>query len=202
MFFDVKSVFSHNIISTVVDDIDHNKILDELKNQKYNITHELHKGCFLSESNNILVKFPKLKEKIYDAFSYVLREIYEFSGDFDFKITSSWGTKTEPGSFSHIHHHSNCWFSAVYYPKKISGGIEFYNPHRQTFYISSSPLIQKSFSVIPDEDGSLVIFPHYIQHQVKRNDDLNDRYSIALNIVPTGTYGHADNIVTNLSINN
>ena len=196
MFFDIKTIFFHNIISTVVDDIDHNEISDELKTQRYIPINDLHEGCFATKSNNILVKFPKLEEKIYDAFNYVLREIYEFSGDFDFKITSSWGTKTEPGSFSHVHHHSNCWFSAVYYPKKISGGIRFTNPYKQSFKISPSPLIQTTFSFTPDSDGELVMFPHYIEHQVIRNDDLNDRYSIALNIIPTGTFGEFDSMLS------
>jgi len=201
MFFDVKTVFFHSIISTVIDDIAHNEIADELKTERYVPVNDLHKGSFATKSNNILVKFPKLEEKIYDAFNYVLREIYEYSGDFDFKITSSWGTKTEPGFFSHVHHHSNCWFSAVYYPKKISGGIMFINPHKQTFKISPSPLVETTFSFTPDSDGELVIFPHYIEHQVKRNDDLNDRYSIALNIIPTGSFGMFDSTVTNLSLN-
>lgn len=198
MHFDVKSVFSHTIITSIIDGIDSEEIVNKLKTENYEkCTYD---GCYGTESFNVLSKFPKLKEKIYSSFNYVLGDIYEFSGNYNFEITTSWATKVEPGCFSQVHNHCNCWFSAVYYPKKVFGGIEFYNPYDIPFTISSSPLISKSFSYEAEEDNSLIIFPSYLKHKVKKNTSRDDRYSIALNIIPTGTYGHGDSTITNLSL--
>jgi len=147
--------------------------------------------CLVGEDFNALNKYKELNKEIKKAVDQTLKEVLMFE-NIDYRIFSSWITKTSPQSFSAQHSHSNSWLSGVYYPKfNPSFGIKFYHdsisqfftqPKKYNIYNSSD------WTVIPEENY-LILFFSQLRHQIMPNLSSEDRYSLAFNIIPKGKFG-------------
>ena len=154
-------------------------------------------GSLVSEDFNVLSKHKELNKEIKKAVDQTLKEVLMFE-NIDYRIFSSWITKTSPHSFSAQHSHSNSWLSGVYYPKfNPSFGIKFYHdsisqfftqPKKYNIYNSSD------WTVIPEENY-LILFFSQLRHQIMPNLSSEDRYSLAFNIMPKGNFGLVDSTV-------
>ena len=92
----------------------------------------------IGEYMNILDKYKDLKKEIQAAVDETLEEILMLE-KVDYKIFTSWLTKTAPGDFSDSHRHSNSWLSGVYYPKGDPGfSIKFHNDTKTQFQTSQN----------------------------------------------------------------
>ena len=147
--------------------------------------------ALITKDLNILKKYNHLNKEIKKAVDQTLKEVLMFE-NIDYRIFSSWITKTSPQSFSAQHSHSNSWLSGVYYPKfNPSFGIKFYHdsisqfftqPKKYNIYNSSD------WTVIPEENY-LILFFSQLRHQIMPNLSSEDRYSLAFNIIPKGKFG-------------
>lgn len=118
---------------------------------------------------------------------------------FDFEryqliFAEMWLNRNGPGAYNKAHIHPNAFLSGAYYVKTPpgSGEIEFYDPVKERA-MNPWPLRQAygqpSQTIIHAVDeGSLVIFPAWLQHGVQANRATEDRISLSFNIiyVPTG----------------
>ena len=144
----------------------------------------------ISENYNVLDEVPNIK-------NIILKSMNDFASNFlkyknEFKITTSWFTKTEKNQFSIMHNHANSMFSAVYYfDNNLNSEIRFekkslsmfeLTPHEYNDYNSGT-------TIMSIENGTLIIFPSYLPHQVMQHKDDSIRKSLAINFLPVGVIG-------------
>ena len=99
-----------------------------------------------------------------------------------------WSIINPPGTFNIKHTHPNSLLSAAYYVKaeKKSGPIAFFDPKhvavmRHPKIKEFNELSAEHISFEPEE-GKLLLFPAYLEHQVNKNRSDEDRIVISFNI--------------------
>jgi uncharacterized protein (TIGR02466 family) len=153
-----------------------------------------------SEIKNVLNNkiFYFLKKLIMIEFNKFKNKYLKYKNDF--KITTSWLTKTLPNQTSNYHNHKNCIFSGVLYIQtdENSGGINFLN-----YNTNSSILLDVEeynfynsidYTLTPT-NGALIFFPSEIHHKILKNNSNITRYSLAFNLFPTGFLGYGDSSI-------
>jgi len=151
--------------------------------------------CELSGDNlNILKKYENLNKEINKAVDAFLKEILMVK-NINYRIFTSWLTKTKPNGFSNPHLHSNSWLSGVYYPKGDPGfTIKFFNDTVSQF--ATPPTEYNIFNskswIVTTEDNLLILFFSQLRHQIMPNRSPRDRFSLAFNILPKGKFGSGD----------
>jgi len=145
--------------------------------------------------NNKSFKF--LKKIIEKEFKAYKNNVLQYHNT-DFKITTSWIARSQPGQASNYHNHSNCLYSGILYlaTPPNCGGISFLNyfdketikiiPTKYTLHNS------KEFTFHP-KAKTICFFPSDIHHKILPNHSKEVRFSLAFNFFPSGKLGH-DNI--------
>ena len=188
-------------------EVDHKAILSELKKIPY-IPYPITSSFFPNLSTNLnisknqssLLNDLKNGETLINEINKCVKEVLKnfYSFEVDFKIATHWATKSKPKYIGEYHSHPNFWFTGCYYP---DGSIEdkFYisvkNPKTPLYLpkkIIANELNSDTFEFIITE-GSLVIFPAYLEHKIGFNNTNKDRYSVAFNIFPKGYMGDIHN---------
>ena len=144
----------------------------------------------------VLEKYPNTKNILL---KYIRSSVKMMGYSSEVDVSTSWCTKVVKGDVGHLHRHKNSWFSALYYYGDYDencGKFIFTNPLTDlTSFMSNVSSVNEfnrhSTTWLPKKN-QLIIFPSYIQHGV--SEHLSDliRYSLAINIVPVGTYGRSD----------
>jgi len=175
------------------------KIIESLKNLNLSKPRNDSTLSDIAIDYNILniSSLTSLKEEIEKACKLYLNDNLNYKNDF--RITSSWITKTLPGQQSHAHNHLNSMFSGVIYiqSKKNCGKIQFQNLFNKTFHlqINSFNIYNSDLWEIDPSDGLILIFPSEVYHQVLKNTSDIERISIAFNLLPIGKIGEYDSQV-------
>lgn len=180
-------------------------LIDELQfissgEQRKNHNTDIDNITESSNDKNVLNKkqFNLLKNKIIKNFNKFKNDYLKYNNDF--KITTSWFTKTKPNQSSNYHNHKNSMFSGVLYIKTFenSGNINFTNLNNNcSFWLSPKEWnIYNSleWTIVP-KDGLLIFFPSEIYHKILKNNSNNVRYSLAFNLIPTGPIGQGDSFI-------
>tara|TARA_B100000902_G_C27275615_1_gene898690 strand:+ start:385 stop:1014 length:630 start_codon:yes stop_codon:yes gene_type:complete len=191
----VLTLFSSPVyVSTIEENLDH--VFESIKNLNYIPANNY--GTYMSETVDVLSKFPSLNNALLDEFNYY-KNSYLYYEDTEFFMTTSWITKSIPNSTSHKHNHLNSLYSGVLY---FQGGkdfadirlfndgiipqqIELKDPTQWNTFNSSS----WDISSIPNR---VIIFPSYLYHEVSFHGANEDRYSLAFNLFPKGNLGKFD----------
>tara|TARA_R110000782_G_scaffold247260_1_gene334030 strand:- start:355 stop:840 length:486 start_codon:yes stop_codon:yes gene_type:complete len=145
---------------------------------------------------NTLIKGKQLKKSINDQ---VAKAIKEIGYNVKHQLVNSWSTKTPPHIQGQYHLHNNFWLSAVYYPHgnlSDNYGIQF-KSNRTDFTnfdipINNYNILNSTTWEVNVEKGDLLIFPALLTHKIKKNISTQDRYSIAINLLPLGKIGTSD----------
>jgi uncharacterized protein (TIGR02466 family) len=151
-------------------------------------------SALMGEDLNILKKYENLNKEIRKAVDATLKKILMLK-NINYRIFSSWLTKTKPEGFSDSHAHSNSWLSGVYYPKGDPGfSIKFFYDNRRTF--STPPTKYNVYNstdwTIVPQDNFLILCFSQLRHQLMPNRSTKDRFSLAFNILPRGKFGTSD----------
>lgn len=111
------------------------------------------------------------------------------------KVCSSWGNILRKGEHIHAHKHTNAYISGCFY---LTDGcnILFHNSSADKDFMFN-PIVTAvedkpwtwSNMTIPAEVGRILLFPSQLSHSVEDNPALDDRYSLAFNVIPQGTFG-------------
>ena len=108
-----------------------------------------------------------------------------------FEITGCWATVLAKGATHKVHSHPNNFLSGVYYVRTRPGSdtINFHDPRRQTGVIRP-PVVELTAEntdqvVVSVTNGSLLMFPSYLEHSVDTNVSGEERISISFNIMFT-----------------
>jgi uncharacterized protein (TIGR02466 family) len=106
-----------------------------------------------------------------------------------FEISACWATVLATGAAHRVHHHPNNYLSAVYYLRTHPGAdsINFHDPRSQTGVIRP-PVVSLTANntdqvVVRVRNGTLLVFPAYLQHSVDANAGEGERISISFNIM-------------------
>ena len=107
----------------------------------------------------------------------------------DFEITGCWANVLAKGAAHKAHSHPNNFLSGVYYVRTHPGTdtINFHDPRSQVGVIR--PPVEELTAentdqvVVRVKDGTLLVFPSYLQHSVDANTSEEERISISFNIM-------------------
>jgi uncharacterized protein (TIGR02466 family) len=134
-----------------------------------------------------LDEFSELTAAITDAAKSVLRFLR--IGEEAFEITGCWATVLGQGAHHRAHSHPNNFLSGVYYVHTRPGAntINFHDPRKQA-YIIRPPVVELTAEntdqvVVSVTNGTLLIFPSYLEHSVDPNASSSERISISFNIM-------------------
>tara|TARA_Y100000114_G_C11696418_1_gene296238 strand:- start:139 stop:729 length:591 start_codon:yes stop_codon:yes gene_type:complete len=172
-------------------DIKDNLIL-KFKKEKFKPVE--HGTVLISKDMNVLKKYNNLNKEIKKSVNKTLKEILMLN-NINYKIFSSWLTKTEPKAFSESHSHTNSWLSGVYYPKgNPSFKIKFYNDNKSQFFTPPTKynIYNSNEWTISPQNDYLIIFFSQLRHKIILNNSDENRYSLAFNLIPKGKFGAGD----------
>ena len=105
------------------------------------------------------------------------------------EITGCWVNLYAPGAAHRAHSHPNNYLSAVYYVRTWPGAdsINFHDPRSQPGVIR--PPVTELTSANTDQvavrvrNGTLLVFPSYLQHSVDFNAGSENRVSVSFNLM-------------------
>jgi uncharacterized protein (TIGR02466 family) len=107
----------------------------------------------------------------------------------DLEITGCWATVLAQGARHEAHMHPNNFLSAVYYLRTHPGAdtINFHDPRSQTSIIRP-PVTELTAQntdqvVVRVANGTLLMFPSYLEHSVDATESAEERISISFNIM-------------------
>ena len=110
-----------------------------------------------------------------------------------FEITSMWSTRQPRGGNHHRHLHYNTFLAGVYYLDGVdnTSGTRFFCPYTQhrVIYptrIDNTPTKIRNNFMVPFDEGSLIMFPAWLEHTTDRNPNEDPRTVIAFNVMPIG----------------
>ena len=144
--------------------------------------------------NNKSFKF--LKKIIEKEFNTYKNNVLQYHNT-DFKITTSWIARSQPGQSSNYHNHSNCMYSGILYlATPINcGGISFLDYFdKQTIKIIPTKYTlhnAKELTFNP-KAKTICFFPSEIHHKILPNHSNEVRLSLAFNFFPSGQLGTSD----------
>jgi uncharacterized protein (TIGR02466 family) len=107
------------------------------------------------------------------------------------EVTGCWATVLAPGAGHRAHHHPNNYLSGAYYLRTPSAAdaINFHDPRAQTGIIRP-PVLELSAEntdqvVVRVNEGTLLLFPSYLEHSVDPNPSTEERISLSFNLMFT-----------------
>jgi uncharacterized protein (TIGR02466 family) len=105
------------------------------------------------------------------------------------EITGCWANVNAPGAGHRMHSHPNNFLSGVYYVKTQAGAdtVNFHDPRVQTD-IMRPPVTELTADntdqvVVKVSNGTLLVFPSWLQHSVDANRSDAERISVSFNIM-------------------
>jgi uncharacterized protein (TIGR02466 family) len=110
----------------------------------------------------------------------------------DIAITGCWANVNAPGTPHRLHSHRNNFLSGAYYVQTLDGAdsINFFDPRPQAGVIRppASQLTPENTEmvVLKVGDGTLLLFPAWLQHSVDTNRSSRPRISFSFNLMFTG----------------
>ena len=106
-----------------------------------------------------------------------------------FEITGCWATVLARGAAHKAHSHPNNYLSGAYYVRTHPGAdtINFHDPRNQAGVIRP-PVMELTAEntdqvVVTVTNGTLLLFPSYLEHSVDANTSEEERVSISFNIM-------------------
>jgi uncharacterized protein (TIGR02466 family) len=124
---------------------------------------------------------------VYDAARSVLRFLR--IGYDALEVTGCWATVLAQGATHGIHSHPNNFLSGAYYVRTQPGAdtINFHDPRPQTAIIRP-PVVELTAEnndqvVVRVKNGTLLLFPSYLEHSVDANASKEERVSLSFNLM-------------------
>jgi len=146
-------------------------------------------------------KFVLEEDKFSDLKKQIMNEFYNFSYNVmhyknEFKITTSWFTKSQTNQNSNYHNHNNSMFSGILYLQtdENSGDISFedFNNRRYKLDVKEYNIYNCTEYKFKPTDGLMILFPSEVHHKILKNNSSIVRHSLAFNFVPVGKIGSDD----------
>lgn len=169
---------------------DEKKMIKQINKQEFTNTFNSNysKNCDVLKEDKILTK--KILTCAYDF----INEYFKY--DVKLKFTASWWTKTVTNGDSHKHRHSHSFISGVYYPFASEGySINFHKDQTDLFWTFNPKewnVINSKIWNYPIKKNDLLFFPYNQLHEIEKYRGIENRYSLAFNLLPYGKIGERD----------
>lgn len=199
----IKETHTLPLFPTVVQKITLDLSLKDLKEAVENLEYrdietDLPNPPMVSKNFYLLDTYLNEKQLFMDVFNKNYKDdVFQYH-DTEFKITTSWATKTNKGAYGgHYHRHKNCMFCGVFYFDDLKTPIIFNGQN----LIDEDIMVNdpKSWNIYNSREikvfptaNTLFLFPSYLQHRIGKNIEDEARYSVAFNLFPTGIFGKLD----------
>ena len=148
----------------------------------------------ISKSILELKKFSDLKKQLTNELNNFFYDVMNYESEF--KITTSWFTKSQNSQSSNYHNHNNSMFSGILYLQtdENSGDISFedFNNRRYKLNVKEYNIYNCTEYQIKPIDGLLILFPSEVHHKILKNNSNIVRHSLAFNVIPVGEIGSDD----------
>ena len=148
----------------------------------------------ISKSILELENFIDLKKQLMNELNNFFHNVMNYESDF--KITTSWFTKSQNSQSSNYHNHNNSMFSGILYLRtdENSGDISFedFNNRRYKLNVKEYNIYNCTEYQIKPIEGLLILFPSEVHHKILKNNSNIVRHSLAFNIIPVGEIGSGD----------
>jgi len=148
---------------------------------------EPHQGWQSEQALHLRDEFQELIACVNNASKSILRFLR--MGQEALEMTGCWATVLSKGALHKAHSHPNNFLSGVYYVRVQPGAdtINFHDPRRQT-YVIRPPVVELTAEntdqvVVRVTNGTLLLFPSYLEHSVDGNMSEEERISISFNIM-------------------
>lgn len=113
----------------------------------------------------------------------------QISPNFKARLDNSWINMNDPGNYNRRHSHPISTFSGCFYVEvpENSGEVIFYKEHSAIVHYpirlddDTDPMFYNFVTYRP-QNGTILIFPSWIDHMVTENKSSQTRISIAFNI--------------------
>jgi len=144
-------------------------------------------------------KFHGLRDKLNKHVDIYTRDALTVRRDITFVLQNSWCMRHDPGHWAQKHYHENCVLSGIIYIKTspTSGNLCFH--HRPAQNNLFSPIFKIPFEkanihnssiyCFQPEDGTIVIFPSFLDHSANINKSDGVRYCLSFNYTIKGVLG-------------
>ena len=145
-------------------------------NGKYSKNQQILNNSLFSNLSSNIISYSKQLLNRYN-------QLYE-----DIQIITSWVNILNKNEYIDSHSHDNSYISGVFYLTE-SSPILFNSPLTELFKFKHDYYSNKEKKVsIKPQPNLLLLFPSYLGHIVP-SSNVNNRYSIAFNIIPKGEFG-------------
>lgn len=148
---------------------------------------EPHHGWQSEQALHRREEFHELVSCVHNATRSILRFLR--IGEEAFEVTGCWVTVLARGATHKAHSHPNNFLSGVYYVRVRPGAdtINFHDPRRQT-YVIRPPVTELTAEntdqvVVRVTNGTLLMFPSYLEHSVDINTSAEERVSVSFNLM-------------------
>ena len=172
---------------------------DDLIDKIYELKEEDPKGMSISNRNGWQSKGFDVSDEGGIIHSSILQGLRSFPvvKNTTTMVASAWININSPGAYNVKHSHPESQLSGVMWIKspKDGGVIEFENPNSHEAFTEMNAYTEefkeKNF-VYPvywftPTEGRIVVFPSYLQHEVRENKSNEDRISISFNLILTNS---------------
>jgi len=150
------------------------------------------------------------QDYLLDLKNHILKHINNYGYNFfkitekvQFYISQSWCNFNAKGEAHHLHHHSNSFFSGVYYikgdtPITFRKDVEAFQNFEFDFNESNS--FNSRDCHMPIKEGRIVLFPSVLSHFVEENRFDTQRVSLSFNCFFKGEPKTKENNLSYLNI--
>lgn len=186
MVFQEHELIRLSVYTTMLDGIDNEAVLDEIKNFGHQPNVDVI-GDYLGDTTHTFYEdttFPLDAPNCEVLSKSIVSAVEEISGR-KMSLDAMWSLFLKKGnsvsSHSHrsnTHMYPNEYFSVAYYVSAPPGGA------RLIFNAIHSNLIEQTYAITP-ETGMLVVFNSYITHMTERHQSEHDRVVVSASLSPT-----------------
>lgn len=168
----------------------------ESKNSQSNVAPSAKRGLYESGFDFVTVPDPAvealshwIKDCLFKSAANANREYWPAGANINIEIHESWCHITRDGGYHDMHTHPGSSWSAIYYldtgdmdAASKNGLNRFFCPYNNMYIDAGTAWTSRNTSIdITAQEGMLIVFPSFIQHNALTYCGEKERYVISVN---------------------
>ena len=168
----------------------------ESKNSQSNVAPSAKRGLYESGFDFVTVPDPAvealshwIKDCLFKSAANANREYWPAGANINIEIHESWCHITRDGGYHDMHTHPGSSWSAIYYldtgdmdAASKNGLNRFFCPYNNMYIDAGTAWTSRNTSIdITAQEGMLIVFPSFIQHNALTYRGEKERYIISVN---------------------
>ena len=168
----------------------------ESKNSQSNVAPSAKRGLYESGFDFVTIPDPAvealshwIKDCLFKSAANANREYWPAGANINIEIHESWCHITRDGGYHDMHTHPGSSWSAIYYldtgdmdTASKNGLNRFFCPYNNMYIDAGTAWTSRNTSIdITAQEGMLIVFPSFIQHNALTYRGEKERYVISVN---------------------